>query len=359
MNAQLCVSPYCGLPRQHLEGCDGHREECESDRCEGCCRGCLPARAADGVYLCPRCRRFIVEDAWRAVELYNALEDSLTGSGKGGEKTSGTSGAGTELNTAAVEARSAVRSTLITLVRLISEERGVSLPWGWVSWVERLPYGFIGPPNRIRHRFYDSSLPAMARMIQRHADWLAAHSAADEHARDLRDLATDSRTWRLAYPSASDRLYIGECPLPRPTEDGSRQVCGSRLYQLPDEVLVTCKGCGRSETVEWWQRTITGEAGGQVDAYAAAAHLSVRWRRTVEPVLIRQWASRGKVMPVLDVEAVAGRHVDACARTDCAGCYRRPTRDARNRVLYPLPTLVDHARKLWGDPADDPTRRAV
>ncbi|MCW2900298.1 MAG: hypothetical protein JWO67_2563 [Streptosporangiaceae bacterium] len=354
---QLCVAPHCGLPGKHLDGCDGHVEECESDRCDGCCRGCLPARAADGLYLCPRCRWLLAEDAERAAELYEALELSLTGGGRQGEKTSGGKGAGTELNTAAVEARSAIRATLVSLVRLISEERGVSLPWGWVGWVERLPFGFIGPPNRIRHRFYDTSLPALARMVEKHTDWLAAHQAADEHARDLRDLATDSRTWRLAYPSASDRLYIGECPLAKPTEDGSREICGSRLYQLPDEVLVTCRGCDKAETVEWWQLKITGEAGGIVDAYAGAAHLSVKWRRPVDPALVRKWGLRTKttgVAAVTEVEPIPGRHLEDCTKKECGGCYRRPIRDDKNRAQYQLDQLVACAVKMWG-----PGRRAA
>jgi hypothetical protein len=275
---QLCVSSYCGLPRQHLDDCD--EEEC---------RGCLPARAADGLYLCLVDLRHLEGDAVQLAEMYEELGLRLTGGGRPGEKTSGSKGSvGTDL---------------------------------------------------------------------KHADWLAAHEAADEHAEELRDLATDYRTWRLAYPVSSDRLYIGECPLLLATTDGARKVCGTKLYQLASALLVTCQGCEKSETVEWWQREITGEAGGVVDAYAGAAHLSVRWRRPVDPGTVRKWGQRATtgVEPVS--EPVPGRerdHLPGCTDGECDGCLRQLVRDGKGRALYRLDQLTAYARKTWGPPWDEP-----
>jgi hypothetical protein len=309
----LCVSPFCGLREQHLEDCDGEGFY------GGECSGCLPARAADGLYLCGRCTRRLSHDAWLAAWRYRALGEVLAASGQAGEYTTGSAkDPGINLHPAVVEARDGIRTTLVTLVRMICEERSFM------------------PPR--------ASVVDLARFIGRSRDWLAAHRAADEHARDLRDVATDPQVWRLAFPSSTDRLYIGDCPLPAATEDGSRQVCGTRLYQRADDSLVTCSGCGAFGAVEWWQQTITGETGGIVDAYAAAAHLSVRWARPVEPVLIRQWASRGHVSPLV--------------RPDPSDPERQvAVRDERGRVLYDLEALVDRARSLWG-PARDERRTA-
>jgi hypothetical protein len=158
-------------------------------------------------------------------------------------------------------------------------------------------------------------------------------------------VATDPAVWRLAFPSSTDRLYIGDCPLPAATDDGSRQVCGTRLYQRADDSLVTCSGCGAFGAVEWWQQTITGETGGIVDAYAAAAHLSVKWARPVDP----------------DPPVGESGHVSPCADPSDHGRSRTGRGrvlydlDARGRSLLDLDQLVGYARKLWGPARDERT----
>ncbi|MEV1331140.1 hypothetical protein AB0J20_16360 [Micromonospora costi] len=195
-----------------------------------------------------------------------------------------------------MEARSAIRVTLVSLCRLILDERGIGRP--------------------------ADDVPAMAAYIGRHATWLAAHPAADEHAKDLRDIAGDRRNWSLAYPSGSDRLYIGDCPLLVADLDGSNEgLCGTRLYAYGDQPLIQCQGCGTEETVEWWQREIVGEATRLVDAYAGAADLAMRWSRPVDPALIRKWAQLGKV----------ARH----------------GQDGKRRTLYDVDELRRYAEQVW------------
>ena len=164
-------------------------------------------------------------------------------------------------------------------------------------------------------------ITALGAYVAHHAVWLAAHRAADEHARDLRDVAGDPRTRRLAYPAGTDRLYIGDCPLLVTDLDGVESVCATRLYQYADQHLIGCTGCGTDETVEWWQTRICGDASATVDAYAGAADLSMRWRRPVDPALIRKWASLGRV--------------------------QRLGKDERQRTLYDLAELRKYAESLW------------
>src|SRR5207244_1041955 len=106
----------------------------------------------------------------------------------------------------------------------------------------------------------------------------------------------------------------------------------------PDAPLILCAGCGTEETVEQWQRWMVPAGQGVVDAYAAAADLSLRWCRPVDPAAIRQWASRGRVCPVM--EADPGDH---------RGIRERPVRDRRGRTLYALDELRAYARSIWGD----------
>lgn len=302
---QLCVSPECNFPGHHDDGCE------DDD-----CRGCGKAQAADGVYLCRLCVKRLGHDAFNAAWRYEALGRVLTGQGGSGEfGYAKGENAGLSLTPAAVELRSAIRTTLVAIVRVIGEERGITLPSDHVE--------------------------SMATFILTHQEWLAAHDAAAEHAKDLRDIATDPAAFRMAFPSSSDRLFIGECTLPAPTESGERQVCGTRLYQKADELLVTCPGCGVFGSVEWWQQQITGETGGIVDAYAAAAALAMRWHRPVDPALVRKWGLR---------------YADARPLTvaDPADPEREiPQRDGKGRALYQWDGLLIVARKLWGPPWDE------
>lgn len=279
----LCIADHCGIPGQHTTDC-----------VDPSCRGCLPRLAADGLYLCEVDTRRMAEDARTAAVLHEDLALTLIRRGRGGERVASSSTGAPVPDDEVMEARTAIRATLVSLVRIIAAERGSHLPVDEIS--------------------------ALGGYVALHARWLAAHRAADEHARDLRDVASDPRTRRLAYPSGSDRLYIGDCPLVVRDLDGVESVCDTRLYVYGANHLVHCSGCGTSETVEWWQHKLVGDAPAEVDAYEAAADLAMRHHRDVDPALIRKWASLGKV-----------------------------TRKGRQgtRTLYDLGEVREYAARIW------------
>ncbi|ATO14674.1 hypothetical protein CO540_13245 [Micromonospora sp. WMMA2032] len=287
MHQHLCVAEHCYTPRQHGPACPG-----------GDCRGCLPRLAADGLRLCAVDVRRLAEDARTAAILHEDLALTLIRRGRGGERVAGSSSGAPVPDDEVMEARTAIRATLVGLARLIAGERGHALP--------------------------ADDIAAIGEFVARNDRWLAAHEAADEHARDLRDIASDPRTRRLAYPAGSDRLYIGDCPLVLRDLDGVESVCGERLYVYGAHHLVHCAGCDTEETVEWWQKQLVGEVAATVNAYDAAAHLSLRWSRSVDPSVIRVWASRERV----------GRH----------------GQDAKGRTLYDLDELIAQATSAWGAP---------
>lgn len=284
MTALLCIADHCGIPGQHGGHCPGES-----------CRGCLPRQAADGLYLCEVDVRRLAEDARTAAVLHEDLTLALIRKGRGGERVAGSSSGAPVPDDDVMEARSAIRSTLVALVRMIADERGAHLP--------------------------ADAITELGAYVAHHAPWLAAHGAAGEHSRDLRDIASDPRTRRLAYPSGSDRLYIGDCPLTVADLDGVESVCGERLYAYGAQPFVQCSGCGTEETIEWWQHQIVGEATRLVDAYAGAAELAMRHARPVDPALIRKWAQLGKV--------------------------QRCGQDDKRRTLYDVDELRAYARQLW------------
>ncbi|MEU4772950.1 hypothetical protein [Micromonospora sp. NPDC023644] len=285
MTSTLCIADHCGITGQHAEGCTDTK-----------CRGCLPRPAADGLRLCEVDTRRLAEDARTAAVLHEELALTLIRRGRGGERVASSSLSAPVPDDEVMEARQAIRATLVSLVRIIADERGLHLPADEVS--------------------------ALGAYVAHHAVWLAAHGAADEHARDLRDIAGDPRTRRLAYPAGTDRLYIGDCPLIVADLDGANPgPCGTRLHAYGDQPFVQCTGCGTEETVEWWQRQLVGEAPVEVDAYTAAADLSLRHRREVTPAMLRKWAFKGDVKPL--------------------------GKDGKGRTVFDLNELRGHAKKLW------------
>ncbi|MEU8371201.1 hypothetical protein [Micromonospora tulbaghiae] len=297
----LCIADHCGITGQHAEGCTDPTN----------CRGCLPRLAADGLRLCEVDVRRLAEDARTAAVLHEDLALTLIRRGRGGEKVAGSSSGAPVPDDEVMEARSAIRATLVALTRMIAEERGSHLP--------------------------ADAITELGEYVAHHAVWLAAHGAAGEHAGDLRDIASDPRTRRLAYPAGSDRMYIGDCPLLLTDLDGVQSVCGERLYVYGAHHLVHCAGCDTEETVEWWRLKVVGEAGALVDVYAAAADLAARHDRPVDPALLRKWAS----MEAQRVEKKAARGEEYRARVTRRG------RDEKGRTLYDLNELREYAAQVW------------
>lgn len=311
-----CTAPHCRIRNRHQPACEGHDGECGNDRCQGCCDGCLPRTAQFGLQLCDICTRRIAEDAIRAGDLYDALGKVLIRKTRGGEHASGSTDRSPIPDAEVIEARSAIKSTLVDLARLIIRQRGFKAP--------------------------DDTVREIAAIVAKSAPWLAAHPDAAQHARDLRDIASDSRHYRLAFPVPSDRLYIGDCPLTLVDLSSQTSVCGTRLYQSADEALIHCDGCDTDETIEWWQRQIAGEHNGWTDAYAIAAHLAMRWKRPVDPGLIRKWGQRTTNTGLAPKHRLEGPEDNP---------VRIVERDEKGRALYDLHAALAYAHRTWGMPA--------
>lgn len=311
--APLCEA-RCAMRDRHIADCTDH----------DACRGCLPRQALDGLRLCIVHLERLKEDAEQAPSLYADLGQVLIRTGVNGEKMSGSSSGAPIPDEDVIDARGCIRSALIQMVKAITYERGVSAPTIVVA-----------------GKTYAATQPAaLGPFVVRHGDWLAAHRHAGRFA-DIMHAATHGDAYRLAYPSRRDRLYIGDCPIVVRNIDGTERVCGTRLYQSPNDPLIRCNGCGADETIEQWQRWIVTDAGGRTDAYAIAAHLAMQWMREVDPALIRQWSHRGHIHPVMEPDP-----------TDIVNGQRwRTVADERGRVQYDVEAVVAYAESLWGKPA--------
>lgn len=227
----LCASPRCRIPGRHTDAC----------ATETTCRGCAPARAADGLQLCPRCTSGIGRDAQRAAALDPDLALALIGQAEPGSR--GDHG-GISLADAAVEARTLIRAVLSSWCRLIAEERGIRLPGVWTY--DRLPTGVHGPLRPVWR--VNDSLPGMAAYIATHATWLAAHPAAAEAADEMANLA--SRAFGAAYPSGTRIIPIGACP----AVDHDQMPCVGQIRALLRQeasMLPSAVACDTDDTHEW------------------------------------------------------------------------------------------------------------
>jgi hypothetical protein len=180
----------------------------------------------------------------------------LTGTNGFGEKVRTSSDPNLQLNDAAADARLAIRATLVSWCRLVSEERGISLPGRWQ--VRERPPGFIGPMPR--EWITIDEMQAIGAYLAKHAEWLAAHPAADDAVTELHDLA-HGEARRIAYPGGGRRFPIpgpdghARCPEKTAVDDTETlEPCPGTLWTilrrdaslLPSEVV-----CNHDETHRW------------------------------------------------------------------------------------------------------------
>lgn len=201
----------------------------------------VPRQAADGLRLCNACTSRIAPQAIAAAELYDELELALTTTGVGGETKPANKPGSREPNELAIWSRAHIRHTLASWCRLISEDRGLTLP--------------------------ADDVHAMARYLGRHAEWLAAQTFADEVATELRELAF-GRGRSVAYPSGG-RSYplrgVDGQAVPCPGEE-----CGGALWailraadsKVPSELVCNVDDDHRLPSTSWLEygQRVQGEA---------------------------------------------------------------------------------------------------
>lgn len=232
----LCVIPTCVIPGRHTDDCERPPD----------CRGCLPATARDGLRLCGYHTDGIARDAVNVAKLHAELAHRLVGGGTGSgasEVVAVSRDPGLRLHDGVGNARHHIRNALTTWVRIVTDERGLTLPT--VDVPQALSPGFIGPP-RLR-RYVDNRLGTLGALIARHAVWLAASPYADEVATELHDLAATGR--RLAYPSGTRSFAVAPCPQ---VADGSP--CAGQVravVRATDALLPSALVCDADDTHTW------------------------------------------------------------------------------------------------------------
>lgn len=246
----LCAVDPCVIPKRHLDSCEDRPE----------CGGCLPGLAADGLRICAHHARRLGADILTLAARHRQLGLVLTGTGQPGERTSGgNKNPNITLNLRAAALRRDIEALLTRLARLVASQRGFGWPTeSWKTIAER-PYGFVGPMPTVTHTRHTFRIPALAQLVARSAEWLAAHDRAGEHAAQLGDLAR--RAFRSAFPTGTrvfelpglDGERLLACPHVIESEDGE-QACPGNLWtilrrdgdRLPAQIM-----CNHDEQHQW------------------------------------------------------------------------------------------------------------
>ena len=98
----------------------------------------------------------------------------------------------------------------------------------------------------------------LAQFIERHADWVSGHEAAQECRDELVDIA--HRCHLVAFPTKRESFSIGRCPIEIPGEQDVLEVCNGDVRSRPftdgerdGQAWCACNRCGQVAVASWWE----------------------------------------------------------------------------------------------------------
>ena len=188
-----------------------------------------------------------------------------------------TTGTDIDPNTRLVSLRREVTDTLNGWTRVVTEDRPVT---------KALPDA--------------RSAVSMSTFLNRHAQWMSGHTAAEDMAGEVEALARSVKA--ITQPQRREWMNLGTCPLP--THDGTP--CGGTIRAWPtpwnnptpaEEHLPTCRTCGTEATVQWWYDRMNPTPNTPITTDQLIGVIAIRLGRTITHNQIRQWRHRGKITP--------------------------------------------------------------
>lgn len=155
---------------------------------------------------------------------------------------------------------------------------------GWVN--ELLATGDPAPRNTV---------PSLAAWLLRQFPRLAHYPQVDELTADV---ARHVAAARKVIDRPADRVYLGPCKTPGCVElSTQRKPQPTSLYVDPDATTVTCWLCHAEYDVEDRRSELLAVAADRLASAAECARALTSLGEPVTPERIRQWASRGRLIP--------------------------------------------------------------
>lgn len=157
------------------------------------------------------------------------------------------------------------------------------------------------------------SAVSMCIFLERHAQWMSGHEAAEDMAEEVAGLAQG--VTRFTQPQRREWINLGSCPLE--IEDvgevgsegqhgGVRMVvCNGQVRAWPREtdddgqVMARCRRCGIEAVTSWWESRMFDDAELKVmlTAEEVVTFVHRAYGRVIKAVTVRQWDKRGVIEP--------------------------------------------------------------
>lgn len=164
----------------------------------------------------------------------------------------------------------------------------------------------------IEDRPVESALPdgrsavSMCAFLERHAQWMSGHQAAEDMADEVAGLAQG--VTRFTQPQRREWINLGTCPLEveADTDDGlAMVVCAGQVRAWPREtdadgqVMARCRRCGIEAVTSWWESRMFDDAELKVmlTAEEVVTFVHRAYGKVIKSVTVRQWDKRGVIEP--------------------------------------------------------------
>lgn len=185
--------------------------------------------------------------------------------------------------TAIVSLRRSVTDSLNSWSRIVMEDRPVE---------KALPDGL--------------SALSMCHFLERHAQWMSGHGAAEDMAEEVEGLARSVKA--ITQPERREWINLGSCPLEveAETDDGlAMQTCAGQVRAWPREtdddgqVMARCRRCGVEAVASWWERQMFDDAELKVTLTDAEVVTFVHraYGKVITQATVRQWVKRKVIQP--------------------------------------------------------------
>jgi hypothetical protein len=171
----------------------------------------------------------------------------------------------------------------------------------------------------LRPNIDTNDAPALAKLIDAHAQWLSQHPAGTDAAEELFDSAR--KCGRIADPDRPEEKFAGVCP-----------GCAVRVYTPAGATNTVCRGCGAALVVSDVTEAARALA---ADSLAPATAISALLRalhgHLVTPAMIRGYAKRGRIAAHGSTVDWRGRTVPTYRIGDVEAAVERASSDPEER----------------------------
>lgn len=159
----------------------------------------------------------------------------------------------------------------------------------------------------VEHALPDGrSAESMCIFLERHAQWMSGHEAADDMADEVEGLAKG--VTRFTQPQRREWINLGSCPLEveAETDDGLAMVtCGGQVRAWPraedrdGEVMARCRRCGVEAVPSWWEARMFDDPELRVllTAEEVVGFVHRAYGKVIKAATVRQWDKRGTIEP--------------------------------------------------------------